>query len=261
MKKSFLLLAASLLIAGVGCNATKPTTDMNNTQPQTNASQSSNVGIAPISHATAVLAWGGKIIYTDPTGGKDAFAGQPAPDLILVTDIHGDHLSTSTLAAVATANTVIVMPRAVKDLVTVPLPGTTVVLKNDETTTQQGFAITGVPMYNFPGENQDRHTKGRGNGYVIELNGERVYIAGDTAGTPEMRALKDIDIAFVPMNLPYTMGVEEAADAVLAFKPKKVIPYHYRGPDGLADTAKFRDLVNAGDPDITVDLMNFYPTP
>ena len=114
-------------------------------------------------------------------------------------------------------------------------------------------------MYNLPESAQAFHTKGRGNGYVLERDGKRVYISGDTSGIPEMRNLKDIDLAFVCMNLPYTMSVEEAAEAVLAFAPKKVVPYHYRGPDGLSDTTKFRELVNAANPNIEVDLMNFYP--
>ena len=115
-------------------------------------------------------------------------------------------------------------------------------------------------MYNLPtAANKDFHTKGRGNGYVIERSGKRVYIAGDTAGIPEMRALKNIDIALVPMNLPYTMDVAEAAEAVLAFKPKQVFPYHYRGPDGLADISKFKELVNASNPKIEVVLLNWYP--
>jgi L-ascorbate metabolism protein UlaG (beta-lactamase superfamily) len=124
----------------------------------------------------------------------------------------------------------------------------------------RGFSITAIPMYNLPtAENKDRHVKGRGNGYLIEKNGTRVYIAGDTAGTPELRAMTDIGIAFVPMNMPYTMSVEEAADAVLAFKPRQVYPYHYRSPDGLADVEKFKQLVNAGDPNIQVVFGPWYP--
>ncbi len=115
-------------------------------------------------------------------------------------------------------------------------------------------------MYNLPdAENKDRHTKGRGNGYLLSDGMMRVYIAGDTAGTPEMRALTNIDIALIPMNLPYTMGVDEAADAVLAFRPKKVYPYHYRSPDGLADVNRFRDLVTAGNANIEVVLAAWYP--
>jgi L-ascorbate metabolism protein UlaG (beta-lactamase superfamily) len=97
------------------------------------------------------------------------------------------------------------------------------------------------------------------NGYIIEKEGYRVYVSGDTEDIPEMRALDNIDLAFVCMNLPYTMVVDQAASAVLEFKPKEVIPFHYRGTEGKLDTDKFKSLVNAGDQNIKVKLMNWYP--
>ncbi len=225
-----------------------------------NADLSKGVEIIPIEHATAVLKWGDIVIYTDPTGEAEAFAGQPPANIVLVTDIQGDHFSTSTLAAVVGPSTTLAVPEVVKAQLPEPLASRARVLANGETIAEQGLSVFAMPMYNIPGkENADFHTKGRGNGYVIEKDGFRVYIAGDTAGIPEMRALTDIDIALVPMNLPYTMSVEEAADAVLAFKPREVYPYHYRGPDGLADVGKFKQLVNAGDPSIVVVLANWYP--
>jgi L-ascorbate metabolism protein UlaG (beta-lactamase superfamily) len=217
----------------------------------------SNMNIQPISHATFVLTWDGTVFYNDPTGGAEAFAGQPPADIVFVTDIHGDHLSSETLEAVIGGATLVV-PQAVKDELPENLASRARVLANDETTNEKGFTIRAIPMYNLPESADSRHTKGRGNGYVIEKNGFRVYIAGDTAGIPEMRSLKDIDIAFAPMNLPYTMSVEEAADAVLDFKPKQVYPYHYRGQDGLADVDRFKELVNAGDPNIEVILAKWY---
>jgi L-ascorbate metabolism protein UlaG (beta-lactamase superfamily) len=228
---------------------------------QNNApAQGSGIKIKPISHASMVLEWDGEVIYTDPTGGAQAFVGQPSASIILVTDIHGDHLSTSTLASLAVGVTnKIVAPKAVADLLPENLKNKTTVMANGETIEMEGFKIEAVPMYNVPESATAPHTKGRGNGYVVERNGERVYVAGDTANTPEMRALKEIDLAFVPMNLPYTMGVEEAAQAVLAFKPKRVTPYHYRGQNGLSDINKFKELVNAGDSGIQVELLNFYP--
>ena len=217
------------------------------------------VTVVPITHATAVLRYKDATVYTDPTGAASLFAGQPAADIVLVTDIHGDHLSTTTLAAVVGTTTSLIVPQAVKDLLPAALAARARVLKNGETIQEKGFSITGVAMYNLPEATSSPHVKGRGNGYVLEKDGARVYIAGDTAGTPEMRALKNIDIALVPMNLPYTMTVEEAADAVLDFKPKAVYPYHYRGQDGLSDIQKFKQLVNAGDPAITVVLLDWYP--
>jgi L-ascorbate metabolism protein UlaG (beta-lactamase superfamily) len=103
------------------------------------------------------------------------------------------------------------------------------------------------------------HTKGRGNGYVLGIGGKNIYISGDTQGIPEMRALKNIDVAFICMNLPYTMDVKEAADAVLAFKPKIVYPFHYRGTSGLSDVNGFKSLVDAGNEGIEVRIRNWYP--
>lgn len=227
--------------------------EKNSTQPQT------AYKATPISHATMVLSLAGQTIYTDPVGGAQAFAGQPTPNIILVTDIHGDHLDPKTLMEVSKEDSVIIVPQAVKDEIKVKVPGTMVVLANGDKSEQKGINIEAIPMYNIPEGPNTPHTKGRGNGYILEGGGKRIYIAGDTGGTPEMRALKDIDVAFVPMNLPYTMSVEEAADAVLAFKPKVVAPYHYRGPDGLSDIEKFKRLVDKGDSNIKFELLDFYP--
>lgn len=218
----------------------------------------SEVQVTPISHATVVLGWDGATLYTDPTDAT-LLQGQPMADIVLLTDIHGDHLSTTTLASVVASSTSLIVPQAVRDLLPPGLSAQAIVVANGETITEKGFTITGIPMYNFPESEDSRHTKGRGNGYVIERDGYRVYVAGDTAGTPEMRALTDIDLAFVPMNLPFTMGVEEAADAVLDFKPATVYPYHYRGQDGLADVARFKQLVNESDSSINVILADWYP--
>ena len=220
-----------------------------------------NVHVIPIEHASMIMNLDGTRIYVDPVGDASFYVGYDAADLVLVTDIHGDHFSTSTLEAIMNVGADLVVPKAVMDLLPPDLAARAKVLSNGEILDHAvDTQITAVPMYNLPGaSNANFHTKGRGNGYIIEKDGFRVYIAGDTAGTPEMRAQTDIDIAFVPMNLPYTMSVEEAADAVLAFKPSQVYPYHYRGPDGLADVAKFKQLVAAGDPAIDVILANWYP--
>ncbi len=230
----------------------------NEKQGDSGTADTTSMEVIPISHATAVLRWGDLAIYTDPTGGREAFAGQPAPNLILLTDIHGDHLSTSTLATIV-GNATIIAPQAVMELLPPDLASHARVLANGETTTELDFDILALPMYNLPESSDSRHTKGRGNGYLIEKAGLRVYVAGDTAGIPEMRALSDIDVALVPMNLPFTMSVEEAADAVLTFKPKQVFPYHYRGQNGLSDVNRFKQLVNAGDPNIEVVLLDWYP--
>jgi L-ascorbate metabolism protein UlaG (beta-lactamase superfamily) len=134
-----------------------------------------------------------------------------------------------------------------------------VILKNNEQTLQSGISILAIPMYNLPESSTAMHTKGRGNGYVLTIGGKRIYISGDTQGIPEMRSLKNIDIAFICMNLPYTMDIKEAADAVLAFQPRIVYPYHYRGKDGLSDVNGFKSLVQAGNKNIDVRLRNWYP--
>jgi L-ascorbate metabolism protein UlaG (beta-lactamase superfamily) len=133
------------------------------------------------------------------------------------------------------------------------------ILNNGEAKTRFDFVITAIPMYNLREEALKFHTKGRGNGYVIEKEDKRVYFSGDTEDIPEMRALENIDFAFICMNLPYTMTEAKAAEAVLAFKPKTVLPYHYRGTDGLSDLFAFKTAVNRGNSNIDVLLMDWYP--
>ncbi|MDQ6815492.1 MAG: MBL fold metallo-hydrolase [Bacteroidota bacterium] len=212
--------------------------------------------IQPITHATMVLSYHKKNIYIDPTGGPEAFKGLAAPDLILITDIHGDHFDPKTLQAINTANATMVVPQAVADKLPTDMnKQKLVILKNGDNKMVEGIAITAIPMYNLPEAPDAFHTKGRGNGYVLNIGGKNLYISGDTEDIPEMRALKNIDIAFVCMNLPYTMDVNQAAQAVLAFKPKVVYPYHYRGQD----VNTFKSLVNTDDKNIEVRLRNWYP--
>ncbi len=264
--KNLSLLSLSLILCAA-CNNAPETADADTgndsiieavvDQRQENTAE--DVKITPISHATMVLQWDNTVIYVDPIGGAEAFEGQAQPDIILVTDIHEDHLNSETLEAVRGDNPLLIVPQAVAEKLPKDLQETAKILNNGDHFDMNGLYINAIPMYNLREEAKEFHTKGRGNGYVLEKAGERVYISGDTEGIPEMRNLKDIDIAFVCMNLPYTMPVEDAADAVLAFKPKKVYPYHYRGKDGLSDVAKFKELVNQGDPDIEVVQLNWYP--
>lgn len=214
------------------------------------------VTIQPVSHATLVLNYHKKLIYIDPTGGAAAFTGLASPDIIMVTDIHGDHFDLKTIEAINTNKATLVVPQAVAD----KLPDNmskqkVIVLRNGESTKIEGMSVTAIPMYNLPEAPDAFHTKGRGNGYVLNIGDKNIYISGDTEDIPEMRSLKNIDIAFVCMNLPYTMPVEQAAQGVLAFKPKVVYPYHYRGQD----VNTFKSLVNASDPSIDVRLRNWYP--
>ncbi len=221
--------------------------------------QSTLPEVYPIAHATAVLDWGGTLLYIDPVGGAEAFAALPPPDLMLVTDVHGDHYSAETLEALGQNGTQIIAPAAVRDQMPANLQHLTRVLANGESVELEGVSITAIPMYNLREEASQFHQAGRGNGYVLEKEGVRVYFSGDTEDIPEMRALKEIDMAFVCMNLPYTMTVESAADAVLAFSPGKVYPYHYRGNPEVSDVKRFAELVQAGNRDIKVVQLDWYP--
>lgn len=215
--------------------------------------------VIPVSHATTILKWDGTTIYIDPVGAPETFDIYPDPDLILITDIHGDHLSVPTLEGLKTSQAKIIVPQAVADKIPTNFAPQLDVLKNGESKERYGFTTTAIPMYNLREEALKFHSKGRGNGYVIEKDGKRVYFSGDTEDIPEMRNLEDIDVAFICMNLPYTMTEESAASAVLEFKPKQVYPYHYRGTQGLSDVTKFKDIVNQSDASIEVVQLDWYP--
>jgi L-ascorbate metabolism protein UlaG (beta-lactamase superfamily) len=207
------------------------------------------VKIRIIRHASMMIEAGGKVIHVDPWSQGD-FNGLPKADLILITDIHPDHLDQQAIDQVKKDGTEFIAPAAVAKTVTLAK-----VLANGESTTWDKWKIEAVPMYNLkrgPSPGALYHDKGRGNGYVLTYGGTRFYIAGDTEGIPEMRALKNIDVAFVPMNLPYTMTPEEAADAVRAFHPKIVYPFHYRG----SDPEVFRKALEGTG--IDVRLRNWY---
>ena len=192
---------------------------------------------------------GGKVIHVDPST-QGNYAGLPKADLILITDIHGDHLDPKAIEAVKKAGTAMIAPAAVAKTVT-----DAKVLANGESKTWEDWNIEAMPMYNLtrgPAAGKFYHDKGRGNGYVLTYGGMRFYISGDTEGVPEMRALKNIDVAFVCMNLPYTMTPDEAADAVRAFRPKIVYPFHY----GKSDLAVFeKGLAGSG---VEVRIRNWY---
>jgi len=214
--------------------------------------------VIPVSHATMILQWDGKTIYIDPVGGADIFTPYPQPDLILVTDIHGDHLSVQTIEGLDTSKAKIIVPQAVADKMPEDFVPQLDVLENGDNKERFGFSVKAIPMYNLREEALKFHTKGRGNGYIIEKDDTRIYISGDTEDIPEMRALKGIDAAFVCMNLPYTMTEISAADAVLEFAPKKIYPYHYRGTNGYSDIANFKTIVNKGNPAIEVIQLDWY---
>jgi L-ascorbate metabolism protein UlaG (beta-lactamase superfamily) len=212
--------------------------------------------VHPVNHGTVAFTFDGKTIFVDPYGGADKFADFNAPDLILITDIHGDHLNSETITGLDTKNTIFVVPQAVADRLGDNLQDQIVVIGNEETTTQMGIPITGVAMYNLPDDESSRHKKGRGNGYVIDFGGTNVYLSGDTEDIPEMRNLENIDIAFVCMNLPYTMDIYQAASAVIEFSPTTMYPYHHRGQD----IERFKEIMSVGNPEVNVILKDWYPS-
>ena len=182
--------------------------------------------ITPIQHASTMIKAGGKVLYVDPAQGS--YDGMPKADYILITDIHGDHMAPAIVDKLRGPATIVVAPAAVAEKVT----GATVV-SNGESKTVGPFQVDAVAAYNMvhgPSPGKFFHDKGRGNGYVVAYGAKRFYFSGDTEGVPEMRALKNIDVAFICMNGP-TMTPQEAADAVRAFHPAIVYPYHYRGSD------------------------------
>ena len=194
--------------------------------------------ITPIKHATFVLQAGSTTVYVDPVGAAEDFSGFPPPDLILITHIHGDHLAPELVATLKQESTGIIGPPTVIEQL-----GYGKVIKNGETTEAVGLKIETIAAYNTTTERLKFHPKGRDNGYVLSKEGERLYISGDTEDIPEMRALQDIDIALICMNLPFTMTVEQAASAVNEFKPGVVIPYHYRGKPDMSGIDAFERLV------------------
>ena len=219
-------------------------------EPQVFSTSAGPVKITPIYHASTLIEAGGKTIYIDPA--KPAkFSGLPKADLILISHIHGDHMDPDSIKEISKADTEILATPTVVQTVTSAKP-----ITNGETKNWQGWTIEAVPAYNLkrgPAAGQLFHPKGRDNGYILTYGGKRFYFSADTEGVPEMRALKNIDVAFVCMNLPYTMPPEEAADAVKAFHPKIVIPYHYRG----SDLSVFQKALEGTG--IEVRLLDWYP--
>ena len=225
-------------LAGLGATTFMPFQARAANAADSYKTDSGAIGIMPLSHASFVMTTPGLTIYNDPVGGKELYDGQPAADLILITHEHGDHYDAETLAGIVGEKTKLVVNPAVMGMLSDDLKAKATAIGNGETTTVGDIAIEAVPAYNTTQDRLKYHPKGRDNGYVLTIDGKRVYIAGDTEDIPEMRALTDIYIAFVPMNLPYTMTTDQAASAVSEFKPQFVYPYHYKGSDPKAFEAK-----------------------
>jgi L-ascorbate metabolism protein UlaG (beta-lactamase superfamily) len=248
MRRSCLSVFVCLLICVSSAFAQR------NNDPDRIETTQGDLVVHPILHGTVIFEWDGKTIYMDPWGSADLYEGKPVPDVILITHPHGDHLSPDTLAALDTRSATFYVPQAVADKMPEQYLEQTTVMANGDKIEVAGILINAVPMYNLPEEGA-RHAKGWGNGYVLSMGGKDIYVSGDTEGIPEMRDLKGIDVAFVCMNLPYTMEINQASEAVLDFEPAIVYPYHHRGQDIEA----FKGLVDAGNKNIEVRLKNWYP--
>ena len=196
-----------------------------------------NLEITFIGHGTLMFQWDGKTIHVDPWTRMADYAKLPKADVILVTHEHGDHLDEEAINLIRTEKTQVVLT----ELCAKYIEGG-IVMKNGDEKTAAGLKIEAVPAYNIVHKRDNGrpfHPQGEGNGYVITFGDKRVYVAGDTENTPEMKNLEDIDIAFLPMNLPYTMTPEMVADAAKAFEPKILYPYHY----GNTDTQELKGLL------------------
>jgi L-ascorbate metabolism protein UlaG (beta-lactamase superfamily) len=225
-----------------------------NNDPDQIDTDNGELAIHPILHGTVVFRWNGLDVFIDPYGGAELFDGNGNPDLILITHTHDDHFNLETLMGLNTDEATFIVPGAVAEDMPDVFRDQIIILANGESTDIKGISILAVPMYNLPEEGA-RHAKGWGNGYILMIGGKKIYISGDTEDIFEMRALSNIDVAFVCMNLPYTMNVQQAASAVLDFEPEIVYPYHHRGQD----IDEFKALVNAGNNDIEVRLKDWYP--
>jgi L-ascorbate metabolism protein UlaG (beta-lactamase superfamily) len=189
------------------------------------ATSAGNLEITFLGHGTLMLSLNGTIIHIDPYSNVADYTTLPKADLILVTHEHSDHLDTMAISLIKKENTKLMYTQKCA----AKYPGG-IVMKNGDTGMFKNISIEAIPAYNIVHKrdaNQVYHPKGEGNGYILTVGDKRIYIAGDTENTPEMKALTNIDVAFLPMNVPYTMTPEMVADAAAAFKPKILYPYHY----------------------------------
>ncbi|MBU1303996.1 MAG: MBL fold metallo-hydrolase [Alphaproteobacteria bacterium] len=215
------------------------------------ATAEGNIIVHPVDHASLLLGFGDQVIYVDPVGGADRYKGLPAPTAILITHGHGDHFDVPTLEAIA-GNAPIITNADVFDKLPEGLKAQASALANGEDGTLNGIAVSAISAHNTTADRMNYHPVGIGNGYLITLGDKVVYVAGDTEPTPEMLALTGIEVAFLPMNLPYTMTPEQAAEAINTFKPAIVYPYHY----GESDLSVLQPALAEG---IDLRLRNWYP--
>jgi L-ascorbate metabolism protein UlaG (beta-lactamase superfamily) len=220
---------------------------MENFEKDTIKTASGDLEITFIGHGSLMFRYGGKIIHMDPYGQVADYSKLPKADLVLLAHDHPDHLDPAALQSVRTKDTVVVLTESCAEKVKGGI-----VMRPGDIMTITGIKIEVVPAYNIVHKRPDGqlfHPKGYGNGYILTFGDKRVYVAGDTENIPEMKALASIDYAFLPMNLPYTMTPEMAADAARMFRPKVLYPYHY----GETDPSRLVSLLKDS-PDIAVRI-------
>lgn len=220
--------------------------------------QNGDLKIHPIRHASMVWEWNGLTLYIDPVGDPEVYSSFAKPDIVFITHSHGDHLSHATLVGIQAEGVPFIVPQEVADKLDDKFKTKLYILPNGEHLELLEILIASVPAYNYPVIDISRHLKGLGNGYILALGGKRIYIGGDTGNMPEMSEIDNIDAAFLCMNLPYTMDVDDAAKATLIIQPKVIYPYHFRGKDGFSDLDEFKALVAAGNSEIEVRILDWY---
>ena len=212
------------------------------------------IQFSPIQHASFVITTGQYTIFVDPTGSVEKYASFVKPDIIVITHEHADHFDKDLINKLKSETTTVIAPSIITSAL-----GYGHVMNNGDTFNNKSIKVEAIPMYNTTPERLKYHKKGVGNGYVITMNSKRIYISGDTEDIPEILRLKNIDYAFVCMNLPYTMSAEQAAKTVLAFHPKYVYPYHYRTKGiKLSDTLNTFNKLISVDQNIHVQLLKWY---
>ena len=219
----------SILVGVVLCLLVMPAAHGKSFEEDVIPTSAGDLKITLLGHGTLMFTFGGKIIHVDPFSQVADYSQLPKADLILVTHDHGDHLDLDVIEAIEKDGTELVLTKTCHEKA-----NRGKVMENADVATVVGLQIEAVPAYNLVHKRdggQPFHPKGVGNGYVITFGDKRVYVAGDTENTPEMKGLKDIDVAFLPMNLPYTMTPEMVADAAKAFQPKILYPYHFGSTD------------------------------
>ncbi len=259
MKQVF--AAAAFLLCGWAFSASAQVTGSDRM-----STSDGKVDITLIQHGSLMLNYKDQHILFDPAPFSNAkpdavaapYKALPQPSFILITHIHGDHFSVPILQAIVGPNTTIIAPQNVRDAMPADLQAKTKVMKNGDKSMLGPVGVEAVAMYNITPDRLNFHPKGVGNGYVLTFADKHIYVAGDTEETPELAHLANIDIAFIPINLPYTEDVAAAVKWVKDFRPKIVFPYHYRNGDGTtSDMAAF--LTQVGNASIVRLRNRWYP--